>query len=463
MEWAFATERQIPFVKSPNHGGALKPRFIVIHDTASGLKDDGDIAWLTNPAAKVSAHVVVSRQGKITQLVPFNVVAWHAGQSQWKGLKFMNSYAVGIEIDNPGKLQKVSDGVYKNEICTIDTNKDPSLKVEYAKTNAHGAGYWLHYSPEQIAAVTDLCAALAETFKIEDIITHWMISPGRKIDTNPLYPLDQLKASALPYHPVGLLSTPEDGERHDTDEAGEEQVDLDPHSDVRDESGDRARQAEGVHQEQAHGRVRPVRRPVHHVLPGRASGLEGHRRPGHLHPDRSGPLDLVGEGMIKQWFMDAFASTAISDFLWAAATSEIALSALGLLIVVAGIVGYLPIVSTLLGGYAKTAKLVFIIALAALVFLLGFRTADNRAEAKILRDQIAARDGVIARQEVEPQSWRSKRPRRRASSGTKRRSAPRKHRTKSMTMNRRLKARPNAACLLTPDDFADRVQNHGKR
>lgn len=228
---------QLPFVKSPNHGGALKPRFIVIHDTASGLKADGDIAWLTNPAAKVSAHVVVSRQGKITQLVPFNVVAWHAGQSQWKGLKFMNSYAVGIEIDNPGKLQKVSDGVYKNEICTIDTNKDQSLKVEYAKTNAHGAGYWLHYSPEQIAAVTDLCAALAETFKIEDIITHWMISPGRKIDANPLYPLDQLKASALPYHPVGLLSMPEDGERHDTDEAGEEQVDLDPHSDVRDESG----------------------------------------------------------------------------------------------------------------------------------------------------------------------------------------------------------------------------------
>lgn len=232
----FRDGKQLPFVKSPNHGGALKPRFVVIHDTASGLKDDGDIAWPTNPAAEVSAHVVVSRQGKITQLVPFNVVAWHAGQSQWKGLKFMNSYAVSIEIDNPGKLQKVSDGVYKDEICTIDTNKDPSLTVEYAKTTAHGAGYWPHYSPEQIAAVTDLCFALAQTFNIEDIITHWIISPGRKIDTNPLYPLDQLKASALPCHPIGLMATPEDGERHDTDEAGEGHVALDPRSDVRDES-----------------------------------------------------------------------------------------------------------------------------------------------------------------------------------------------------------------------------------
>ncbi|WP_316205982.1 N-acetylmuramoyl-L-alanine amidase [Bradyrhizobium sp. SZCCHNR3058] len=232
----FRDGRQLPFVRSPNHGGSLKPRYIVIHDTASGLKADGDISWLTNPTAKVSAHVVVSREGKITQLVPFDVVAWHAGQSQWKGLKFMNSYAIGIEIDNPGKLQKVSDGVYKNDICTIDTNKNPSLKVEYAKTAAHGAGYWLRYSPEQIAAVTDLCFALAQEFKIEDIITHWMISPGRKIDTNPLYPLDQLRASALPYKPVGLMDTPEGGEQQDSDESGEEHVPLEPQSDVRDES-----------------------------------------------------------------------------------------------------------------------------------------------------------------------------------------------------------------------------------
>ncbi|WP_316207257.1 N-acetylmuramoyl-L-alanine amidase [Bradyrhizobium sp. SZCCHNR3118] len=235
----FRDGRRLPFVRSPNYGGALKPRYIVIHDTASGLKDDGDISWLTNPAAKVSAHVVVSREGKITQLVPFDVVAWHAGQSQWKGLKFMNSYAIGIEIDNPGKLQKVSNGVYKNDVVTIDTNKNPALKVEYAKTSAHGAGYWLHYSDAQIAAVEELCQALCGVFKIEDIITHWMISPGRKIDTNPLYPLEALRANVLPYRPVGLLVEPEPitgGERQDTDESGEVHVALDPQSDVRDES-----------------------------------------------------------------------------------------------------------------------------------------------------------------------------------------------------------------------------------
>jgi N-acetylmuramoyl-L-alanine amidase len=231
----------LPFKRSPNIGGSLKPRYIVIHDTASGLKDDGDISWLTDPRSKVSAHVVVSREGKVTQLVPFNVVAWHAGQSEWKGLKFLNSYAVGIEIDNPGKLTKVSDGVYKNSVVTIDTNKNPALKVRYAQTKAHGAGYWLEYTDEQIVTVQRLCTALCIEYKIEDILTHWMISPGRKIDTNPTYPLDMLRVRALQSsagYPMGFFSQAqsEDGERTDTDESGEKLCDEDHRNEKQDES-----------------------------------------------------------------------------------------------------------------------------------------------------------------------------------------------------------------------------------
>ncbi|KRR21722.1 N-acetylmuramoyl-L-alanine amidase [Bradyrhizobium retamae] len=233
----FQNGRQLPFVKSPNIGGKLNPVYIVIHDTASGLKEDGDVSWLTNRASKVSAHVVVSREGKITQLVPFNVVAWHAGQSSWKGKKFLNAFAVGIEIDNPGKMEKVAEGVYRNSIVTIDTNKNPKLKVEYAKTKAHGAGYWLAYSDEQIAAVEELCRALVDAFNIEDIVTHWMISPGRKIDTNPLYPLEALRKAVLNYKPVGLMSQSDEGERTDTDESGvPDEVEIEPHNAIQDES-----------------------------------------------------------------------------------------------------------------------------------------------------------------------------------------------------------------------------------
>jgi N-acetylmuramoyl-L-alanine amidase len=32
---------------------------------------------------------------------------------------------------------------------------------------------------------------------LTDITTHWYISPGRKVDTNPLFPLDHIRARVL--------------------------------------------------------------------------------------------------------------------------------------------------------------------------------------------------------------------------------------------------------------------------
>lgn len=167
--------------------------------------------------------------------------------------------------------------------------------------------------------------------------------------------------------------------------------------------------------------------------------------------------------MIKKFFTDIFESTAISDFLWAAATSEIALSALGLLIVVAAVIGYLPIVSTLLGGYAKSAKLIFLVSLSALVFLLGFRVADRRAEAAELRDRIAAKEAVIAEKDRDLKLAAST-----AETAAKQRDEAAQRAKEAQdeidAYSERLKARPNAACMLTPDDFPGRVHGDaGKR
>ncbi|MGJ4951878.1 hypothetical protein [Bradyrhizobium sp. HKCCYLS20291] len=166
--------------------------------------------------------------------------------------------------------------------------------------------------------------------------------------------------------------------------------------------------------------------------------------------------------MIRQFFMDTFASTAISDFLWVAATSEIALSGLGLLIAVAGVVGYLPIVSTLLGGYGKVAKLVFILALAALLFLLGFRTADNRAEAKVLRADVARKDEVIAAKDFDLRLALEA-----AEAAQKQRDQAalraREAQDEIDDYAQRVKARPNASCVLAPSDFPGGLPDDGKR
>ncbi|ETW95662.1 MAG: hypothetical protein ETSY1_29680 [Candidatus Entotheonella factor] len=59
----------VAFKRSPNQSsGVIVPEYLVIHYTA-GSSAAGAISWLTNPKAKASAHLVISRSGEITQLV----------------------------------------------------------------------------------------------------------------------------------------------------------------------------------------------------------------------------------------------------------------------------------------------------------------------------------------------------------------------------------------------------------
>ena len=46
---------------------------------------------------RVSAHLLVRRDGRVVQYVPFNQRAWHAGKSSWQGRDACNDYSIGIE------------------------------------------------------------------------------------------------------------------------------------------------------------------------------------------------------------------------------------------------------------------------------------------------------------------------------------------------------------------------------
>lgn len=190
----FVEGKPAPYRKTPNVSGAMTPDTIVNHDTASNPLDPaGDIGWLTTPRAKASAHVVIDWQGGITQLAPFNRKTWHAGASKYNGRSNFNDFSIGIEHDNPGYLRRVREGVYQG-VCTIDTKRHREFKVSRVATPAHGDHWWLAYSDRQIAASSALHAALAAVYPIKHVLTHWQISPGRKTDTNPLFPLDRMRA-----------------------------------------------------------------------------------------------------------------------------------------------------------------------------------------------------------------------------------------------------------------------------
>jgi N-acetyl-anhydromuramoyl-L-alanine amidase len=48
---------------------------------------------------RVSAHVLIQREGFATQFVAFDKRAWHAGVSRWNGRERCNDFSIGIELE----------------------------------------------------------------------------------------------------------------------------------------------------------------------------------------------------------------------------------------------------------------------------------------------------------------------------------------------------------------------------
>jgi AmpD protein len=55
-------------------------------------------------ALRVSAHLLVRRDGEVVQFVSFNERAWHAGKSSWQGRDACNDYSIGIECEGADEI-----------------------------------------------------------------------------------------------------------------------------------------------------------------------------------------------------------------------------------------------------------------------------------------------------------------------------------------------------------------------
>ena len=180
------------FVETPNKGGDLSPRYLVFHYTA-GKSAANSIGWLTNPESQASAHLVVARNGRITQLAPFNVKAWHAGISHWDGLSRLNSYSIGIEMDNAGPLKKVGDK-YQAWFGTLYRED----QVIYGKHKLDDQPRWWHaYTEVQIQKALELAQLLVRHYGLKDVMGHEDIAPDRKRDPGPTFPLEHIRARVL--------------------------------------------------------------------------------------------------------------------------------------------------------------------------------------------------------------------------------------------------------------------------
>lgn len=103
---------------------------------------------------KVSAHLLIRRDGGIVQYVPFQLRAWHAGESCYQGRAACNDFSVGIELEG-----------------TDDTP----------------------YTEEQYSQLSRVVACLIRTYptlSAEHIVGHCDIAPDRKTDPGPSFRWD---------------------------------------------------------------------------------------------------------------------------------------------------------------------------------------------------------------------------------------------------------------------------------
>ncbi len=185
----------ITSIQSPNYGNCFAenlPDTIILHFTDLPTVPDA-VKILCDPAREVSAHVIIGRDGAIIQLVPFNVIAWHAGKSRHKDRENLNQYAIGIEIDNAGRLEKQGDEF----VSWLGTTYPPDQVMQATHRNETHASFWHKYPNIQIDVVRNLCRLLIKTYPILHILGHDDIAPDRKCDPGPAFPIDQLRGSLL--------------------------------------------------------------------------------------------------------------------------------------------------------------------------------------------------------------------------------------------------------------------------
>lgn len=210
--WLKATSDVEKVVKNAtaNQLNNITPSYLVIHYTAGDTAGSA-INWFKsvppqNPD-RIAAHIVIDTDGTITQLVAFNRRANHAGYSTWDGLTGFNLHSIGIEIVNPGYLEKLPDGSYKRWI-----NKAKNQFVTYpashsskiVKTNhkhkfwtGSDNNHWFLFPEAQLKAVYALSKLLMSHYGLVNAIGHDDLSPGRKPDPGPAFPWDDFKLNVF--------------------------------------------------------------------------------------------------------------------------------------------------------------------------------------------------------------------------------------------------------------------------
>ncbi len=124
------------FCPSPNRDerpDGVVPELIVLHGISLPPGEFGGaeiealfmnkLDWGAHPyfgeirGLKVSAHLLIRRDGSLVQFVPFTERAWHAGDSSFRGRKRCNDFSIGVELE--GEDQIAYDDRQYEVLCAV--------------------------------------------------------------------------------------------------------------------------------------------------------------------------------------------------------------------------------------------------------------------------------------------------------------------------------------------------------
>lgn len=106
---------------------------------------------------KVSSHLLIRRDGSVTQYVSFDQRAWHAGVSCYAGEENCNDFSIGIELEGSDHIP---------------------------------------YTEEQYGELTRCCKALMDAYpklSKDTIVGHCDVAPGRKTDPGESFDWEKFK------------------------------------------------------------------------------------------------------------------------------------------------------------------------------------------------------------------------------------------------------------------------------
>lgn len=172
LSTACSNRNNLTVLQVPSANFNERIQHIVIHYTADHNARSLQLLTIGN----VSSHYLIMQGNQpIYQLVPDDKVAWHAGESFWRGRTHLNDTAIGIEIVNMGIHQRAGT---------------PFVPFEN----------FVDFEETQIVQVGRLLQELSTRYNIDprNIVAHSDVSPGRKIDPGAKFPWERL------YHEFGV-------------------------------------------------------------------------------------------------------------------------------------------------------------------------------------------------------------------------------------------------------------------